>query len=76
LETQPEANGTPSTPQPNPANPSNPSNPGNPSPAGNLPGQPPRFRPNGEPFLVPPRALPSDAADSPPPDPDPPLAGQ
>ena len=30
--------------------------PGSPSPAGDIPGQPPRFRPNGEPFLVPNRA--------------------
>ena len=28
--------------------------PRNPSPAGNIPGLPPRFRPDGEPFLVPP----------------------
>ncbi len=46
--TQPEANETLSTPQPNPANSANPANP---SPAGNIPGQPPRFHPNGEPLL-------------------------
>jgi hypothetical protein len=59
LEAQPEANeplGTPET---------------NPSPAGNIPGHPPRFRPNGEPFLVPPRALPPDEPETPSPDPDP-----
>jgi hypothetical protein len=31
-------------------------NPGSPFPAGNFPSQPPRFRPNGEPFLVSSRA--------------------
>src|SRR5450756_1119150 len=40
LEAQPEANETVSTPEPNP------------SPAGNIPGQPPLYRPNGEPFLL------------------------
>jgi hypothetical protein len=68
LEAQPEANQTTCPPgQTNPANPSNP------SPAGNIPGQPPRFRPNGEPFLVPPRALPPDAPEIPSPDPEDPL---
>jgi hypothetical protein len=43
LDTQPEATETVNTPQPNPANP---------SPAGNIPGQPKRFRPNGEPLFV------------------------
>jgi hypothetical protein len=64
LDTQPEATETVNTPDsnpPNPANPPNPPNPGNPAnpgnppkptPAGNIPGQPPRFRPNGEPLLV------------------------
>ena len=47
MDTQPEVNETVNPPQLNPGNPSNP------SAAGNLPGQPPRFRPNGEPFLVP-----------------------
>jgi hypothetical protein len=55
---QPEANETAGTPQPNP------------SPAGNFPGQPPRFRPNGEPFLVLPRNLSPGEPETPPPDPD------
>jgi hypothetical protein len=42
-DTQPEATETVNTPQPNPAKR---------SPAGNLPGQPPCFRPDGEPLLV------------------------
>ena len=68
LEAQPEANETTCTPgEPNP------SKTANPSPAGNIPGQPPRFRPNGEPFLVPPRALPPDAPETPSPDPEDPL---
>ena len=46
LDTQPEANETVNT------LPSNPLNPSNPSPAGNIPGQPKRFRPNGEPHRV------------------------
>jgi hypothetical protein len=67
-DTQPEANEIVNTPEPNPANPGKPSNPPqNPSPAGNIPGQPPRFRPNGEPLLVPNRT----PDDSPAPDPDP-----
>ena len=53
-DTQPEETETVNTP---------PSNPSNPSPAGNLPGQPPRFRPNGEPFLVPTRELPPEVPD-------------
>jgi hypothetical protein len=53
LDTQPEANETVNPPQPNPANPGNPANSGDPSPAGNIPGQPPRFRPNGEPLNIP-----------------------
>ena len=60
LEAQPEPNETTyPTPQTKP------------SPAGNIPGQPPRFHPNGEPFLVPPRALPPDQPETPSPDPDP-----
>ena len=51
MDTQPEATETVNTPEPNP------------SPAGNIPGQPRRFRPNGETFFVPPS-----------PDPDPPQA--
>src|ERR1017187_1607862 len=46
LDTQPEANETVNTPEPNPGNPQAPPNP---TPAGNIPGQPPSFRPNGEP---------------------------
>src|ERR1017187_9258458 len=46
MDTQPEVNETVNPPEPNPPNP------GNPSPAGNIPGQPPRFRPNREPFLI------------------------
>jgi hypothetical protein len=61
IDTQPEATETLNPPQPNPGNPPNP------SPAGNIPGQPPRFRPNGEPLHVPP---------SPDPDPDPPQAAK
>src|SRR5674476_931507 len=38
LEAQPEANAPLGTPAPHP------------TPAGNIPGQPPRFHPNGEPF--------------------------
>jgi hypothetical protein len=64
LEAQPEANEPPGTLE---TNPSNSSNSANPSPAGNIPGQPPRFRPNGEPFLVPPRALPPEEPEIPPP---------
>src|ERR1035437_9352940 len=59
LEAQPEPNETTCpTPQTKP------------SPAAKLPGQPPRFHPNGEPFLVPPRALPPDQPETPSPDPD------
>ncbi len=61
VDTQPQATETPNTP------PSNPSNPPNPSPAGNIPGQPPRFHPNGEPLVVPSRDLPPDQPDAPPP---------
>ena len=46
VDTQPEANGTLNPPEPNPENPSKL------SPAGNIPGLPPRFRSDGEPFLV------------------------
>ena len=53
LDTQPEANETTIPPESNPANPAKP------SPADNIPGQPKRFRPNGEPL------------DDPPPKPDP-----
>src|ERR1019366_1498680 len=63
LDTQPEETETVNPPEPNPKNPRKPpnsANPRNPSPAGNLPGQPRHFRPNGEPLL------------SPDPDPDPP----
>jgi hypothetical protein len=56
-DTQPEATETVNPPD------SDPSKPPNPTPAGNIPGQPPRFRPNGEPLLVFPQ---------PDPDPDPP----
>ena len=55
LDTQSQANETVNPPQPNSANSANPRNPGNPphpSPAGNIPGQPRRFRPNGELLLV------------------------
>jgi hypothetical protein len=65
-ETQPEPIETVTAPE---ANPANPANPGKLSPAGNIPGQPPRFRPDGEPFLVPGTHFPLDAADFPP-DPD------
>jgi hypothetical protein len=64
MDTQPEATETVNIAEPNPANsanprnPAKPANPGNPSPAGNIPGQPPRFRPNGEPRDVPPRVQP------------------
>jgi hypothetical protein len=72
LEAQPEPNETTCPPgQTNPANPGNPSNPPKPSPAGNIPGQPKRFCPNGEPLFVLPRALPPDESETPPPDPDP-----
>jgi hypothetical protein len=75
LEAQPEPNETTCIPgQTNPANPGKPpktANPSKASPAGNIPGQPPRFRPNGEPFLVPPRALPPDEPVTPSPDQDP-----
>jgi hypothetical protein len=81
LEAQPEPNEATCTPgQTNPANPGNPSNPGKPpktanpskpSPAGNIPGQPKRFCPNGEPLFVLPRALPPDEPGSPSPDQDP-----
>ena len=74
-DTQPEANEIVNTPEPNPANPGKPSNPPqNPSPAGNIPGQPPRFRPNGEPLLVPNRT--PDDSPSPDPDPGPPWGNQ
>ena len=43
IDTQPEANETVNPPE---------TNPGNLTPAGNIPGQPPRFRSDGEPFLV------------------------
>jgi len=56
-DTQPEANETINTPATKTATPSNPSNP---TPAGNIPGQAPRFRPNGEPLLVPPPASPPE----------------
>ena len=52
MHTQPEANETVKPPEANPGNPANPANPGNLTPAGNIPGQPPRFRSDGEPFLV------------------------
>jgi hypothetical protein len=65
LEAQPEPNETTCPPGQ-----TNPSNSANPSPAGNIPGQPPRFYPNGEPFFVPPRALPPDEPETPSPDPD------
>jgi hypothetical protein len=67
LEVQPEVNNTVSTPEPNPRKTANP------SPAGNIPGQPPRFRPNPEPFLIPPQVLPPDAPKTPSPDPGDPL---
>ena len=54
LDTQPEANETVNPPEPDPPNP---------SPAGNISGQPKRFRPNGEPLRISPQ---------PDPDPDPP----
>jgi hypothetical protein len=60
LEAQPEPNQTTCPPGQ-----TKPPKPPSPSPAGNIPGQPPRFRPNGEPFLVPPRALPPDAPETP-----------
>jgi hypothetical protein len=46
-------------------NPANPTNPTKPTPAGNIPGRPPRFHPNGEPFVLPPH----DPSPSPVPDP-------
>src|ERR1022692_4907327 len=49
LDTHPEETETVNPPEPNPKNPPNPRNP---SPAGNIPGQPRHFRPNGEPLLV------------------------
>jgi hypothetical protein len=58
MDTQPEANETVNPPEANlgnPANLGNLGNPGNLTPAGNIPGQPPRFRSDGEAFLVPPR---------------------
>jgi hypothetical protein len=60
LEAQPEANEPVDPPE---ANPPDPANPPHLSPAGNIPGLPPRFRPNGEPFLVP---RPDREADQPP----------
>ena len=73
LPAQPEPNETTCPPgQTKTANPANPANPPKPSPAGNIPGQPKRFYPNGEPFLVPPRALPPEEPgepETPPPDP-------
>jgi hypothetical protein len=60
LEAQPEANEPVDPPE---ANPPDPANPPHLSPAGNIAGQPPRFRPNGEPFLVP---RPDRDADQPP----------
>jgi hypothetical protein len=79
LAAQPEPNQTtcpPGQTKPaNPANPSNPPNPPKPSPAGNIPGQPKRFYPNGEPLFVLPRSLPPDEPETPSPEPgqDPPL---
>ena len=61
LEAQPEPNETTCPPGQ-----TNPTRPANPSPAGNIPGQPPRFRPNGEPFFVPLRVAPPDASETPP----------
>jgi hypothetical protein len=66
LEAQPEPNET--TCSPDHTNPPNPGNPPKPSPAGNIPGQPKRFCPNGEPLFVLPRALPPDEPET---DPDP-----
>jgi hypothetical protein len=68
-DTQPEATEPVNTPELNSANPRNSANP---SPAGNIPGQPPHFRPNGEPLDVPPRVLPP----SPDSDPEPPWGKQ
>jgi hypothetical protein len=71
----PSKTSNPSNP-PQPSHPTNPSNPphpsktATPSPAGNIPGQPPRFRPNGEPLLVHPPVLPRGALQTPTPDPD------
>jgi hypothetical protein len=53
----------------NPGNPGNPGSPGNLSPAGNTPGQPPQFRPDGELLLVDTSSFSPDAAGFPPPDP-------
>jgi hypothetical protein len=70
LETQPEANETVNTPEPNP------SKTPNPTAAGNIPGQPRRFRPDGEPLSEGlPRGIRSQT-DSPSPDTDPPRANQ
>src|SRR5450759_2109363 len=71
LEAQPEPNETTCPPgQTNPANPGNPANPPKPIPPGNIPGQPKRFCPNGEPLFVLPRALPPDESESPSPGPE------
>src|ERR1019366_5373211 len=69
LEAQPEQNEATCTP--GQTNPSNPGKPPKPSRAGNIPGQPKRFCPNGEPLFVLPRALPPDEPESPSPDQDP-----
>ena len=61
VEAQPEANQTICPPEPKP------------TPAGNIPGQPPRFRPDGEDLLVPPQVLPPDESETPPPGPEYPL---
>src|SRR5450756_1791548 len=72
LEAQPEPNETTCPPgQTNPGKPPKSANPSKPSPAGNIPGQPKRFCPNGEPLFVLPRALPPDESENPSPDPDP-----
>ena len=60
-DTQPEANETVNTPETKP------------SPAGNIPGQPPLYWPNGEPFFIRPRVLQPDAPETPSPDTHPPL---
>src|ERR1019366_3163 len=49
LDTQPEETEPVNPPQPTPKTPPNSPKP---APAGNIPGQPPRYRPNGEPLLV------------------------
>jgi hypothetical protein len=67
LDTQPEATEAVNTPESNPKNPPNPpnpANPGKPTPAGNIPGQPKRFQPNGEPL----RMFPQPNPDSDPPE--------